>query len=349
MKKFRRVRLPFLGYTSLDFQKRPFVFSKEHTCNMVQLNDLSSISFFIVKNMHLDHVFSRKAQTLAPTNMRLTSLPKIARFLAGAILALCALVTVQGGTATKVNGLSYTGVNPLPNGTDSHWTVSYSTEGNAYQGAAYVINTPASGWTSNVGSAEWITAPGNSGSAYLPGNGTTGANVASYVYKLAFTIVGKPGDASGSAVTNQVSITLTMAADDQAKVYVNPTTLGTNGTGAIDTANSKLGGSLSSAWTNTTPLVLQNFNDGTHADNASFVIGTNYLYIQVDNTNGVVGDSGSNANNLTGLLVYQTSSSATVISTNPVPEVGVWLPVVGALGLFFWRRSRTARPHSVTS
>ena len=304
--------------------------------------------FFIVKHVQFTHIFSYKALAFAPTNMKLPNLPKLARFAAGATLALCALVNMRAGTATAVNGLSYTGVNLSGNGAnDTSWSVSYSTEGKNYQGAAYVVNTPGSGWTHDVGGAEWITAPGNGGSAYLPGNGTTGANAASYVYKLAFTIVGKPGDSVGSAVTNQVSITLTLAADDQAKVYVNPTTLGLKGTGAIDTANSKLGGTLSSAWTNTTPIVLQNYNDGTHADNAAFVIGTNYLYIQVDNTNGVSGDSASTATNLSGLLVYQTGSSATVIGSKAVPEVGAWLPIAGALGLFLWHRSRSLKPRSL--
>jgi len=265
---------------------------------------------------------------------------KFTRFTAGVILVLCAVGHAQAGTATAVNGLAYTGVNPLRNGTDSHWTVSYSTEGSAYQGAAYVVGTPASGWTTNVGSAEWITAPGNGGNANLPGNGTTGVNAATYVYKLSFEIAGKTGDVAGSVVTNQVSITLTLAADDQAKVYVNPTTLGANGTGAIDTANSKLGGTLTSAWTNTTPLVLQNYDNGAHANNATFVIGTNYLYIQVDNTNGLVGDSNSTSVNLSGLLVYQTDSSATVIGTKPTPEVGIWLPIISALGLVGFIRLR---------
>jgi hypothetical protein len=301
-------------------------------CNMLHISGIEDLGFFIVKYMQFRHVFGRRPPFMSP------SMPsKFTRFAAGVIFVLCAVGHAQAGTATAVNGLAYTGVNPLRNGTDSHWTVSYSTEGSAYQGAAYVVGTPANGWTNNVGSADWITAPGNGGSAYLPGNGTTGVNAATYVYKLAFEIAGKTGDVAGSVVTNQVSITLTLAADDQAKVYVNPTILGT---GAIDAANSKLGGTLTSAWANTTPLVLQNYDNGAHADNATFVIGTNYLYIQVDNTNGIVGQSNSTATNLSGLLVYQTGSSATIIGTKPVPEVGIWLPIISALGLVGFIRFR---------
>lgn len=258
-------------------------------------------------------------------------------------LLLGTLGVARAGTATAITGLYYTGVNNSGvvknNGsTDGHWSVSYSTEGANYEGNAYVINPPAGGWVPNTTSARWITAPGNSGSSSLPGNGTTGVNAASYLYRLAFTITG-----SGTgAVTNQVSITLTLAADDQASIYMNPSL---NSDGSI-AASSRLGASITSAWTNTQSITLQNYADSTHADNASFVIGTNYLYIQVDNTNSLTGTSSSTALNPSGLIVYQVGS-ATAISPNPVPEVGVFLPVLGALGLFGWRRYRKTKPASI--
>jgi hypothetical protein len=265
-------------------------------------------------------------------------------FLFSASLIIGTLGTAHAGTATGLTGLYYTGVNNsgglLAGGSqENHWRVTYATGGSAYEGRAYVISNPAGGWVGNTSTAQWITAPGNGGSDSLPGNGTTGPNAASYVYRLAFTIAGT----GSGAVTNQVSITLTLAADDQAAVYVNPTI--NTADGSIDTANSRLGGSITSAWTNTRAMTLQNYADATHSDNATFVIGTNYLYIQVDNTNSQTGTSVSTALNPTGLIVYQTGA-ATFISPNPVPEVGAWLPVLGAFGLFCWRRFRSAKPLS---
>jgi MYXO-CTERM domain-containing protein len=39
--------------------------------------------------------------------------------------------------------------------------------------------------------------------------------------------------------------------------------------------------------------------------------------------------------------VYQVGALAT-INGQPIPEVGTWLPLVGALGLFVMRRPRRA-------
>src|SRR5688572_14613156 len=117
----------------------------------------------------------------------------------------------QAGTATSISGLYYTGVNNSGNllaggARDSHWSVAYAnapgTDSN-YEGAAYVVSGSNfnSGWTGNTSKAQWITAPGantstsgggstNAGGSNLPGNGTSGANAAQYVYRLAFTIGG---------------------------------------------------------------------------------------------------------------------------------------------------------------
>jgi len=274
-------------------------------------------------------------------------------FLLGFGLLLCSLGTARGGTATSVTGLYYTGVdnNNVVTGsgvtTDSHWNVTYATTdgGNTanstYEGTAYVVRNAVndSGWVDKT-NAQWIVPPNATNLDNLPGNGTTGANAATYLYTLSFTIVGAAGDnANGSIVTNQTSITLTLAADDQASVYVNPTL---NANGSVN-SGSKLGGSVSAAWTNTQTITLQNFDDGTHSNNAVFKIGLNTLVVQVDNTNSQTGSSSSTAVNASGLLVYQTGASATVITTKPVPEVGVWLPIAGALGFFCWHRSRAAR------
>src|SRR6478752_6119854 len=225
------------------------------------------------------------------------------KFFATLILAGFGWVTSgQAGSATSVTGLYYTGVNNsgslLAGGArDSHWAVAYAnapgTDSN-YEGAAYVVsgNNFNSGWTDNTSKAQWITAPGaststsgggstNTGGSNLPGSGTSGTNAAQYVYRLAFTVAGT----GTGAVTNNLSISLTIAADDRYRVYVNPTMSG----GEIDTAASTVAASRNNAWTNTEAEYLQNYAGGGHSDNADFVIGTNYIYVVVDNTNNLTG------------------------------------------------------------
>lgn len=265
----------------------------------------------------------------------------------------------HGQSATGIYGLYYTGVDSsgalLAGGaTDSNWTVSAAHVNNTdytgtstYTGASYVVSTSYidAGWAPNTSTAKWITAPGartsangNSGTAnlggdYLRGNGTTGDNSAYFVYRLAFTITG--AGSQGTAVSNQVSISLTIAADDQYSVYVNPTAAPTvNNSGVINAGGTTASGSRTSAWNNTVSLDLQ---DNMGANNASFVIGTNYIYIVVANTNSQTGNSGDNARNPSGLLVYQIGNAMTIDGV-VVPEVGTWMPVVLGLGLFIRRR-----------
>ena len=258
-----------------------------------------------------------------------------------------------GQVATTINGLYYTG--EKTDGTlqaggakDGNWTVSSALVGGAtysgtstYTGKPYVLSPSYidGAYVPNTTTAQWITAPGaqtttgtvNVGGDSLPGNGTTGNNSAYYVYKLGFNIVG-----SGSgAVSNQISISLTIAADDQYTVYVNPTTAPTvNTSGVINSGGTAASGSGLAAWSNTQSLALQ---DNMGANNANFVIGTNYLYIVVANTNSLTGTQGSNALNPSGLLVYQLYGDMT-IDGRVVPEVGAWMPVVLAVGLFVRRR-----------
>ena len=286
-----------------------------------------------------------------------------------AALALWSAGLAYAGSATNITGLYYSGMNTTgglqtQGSTDPHWTVSYaSTNGgtsanSTYQGAAYVVssNYIDSAYIQNTTTAQWITAPGastatsggttNIGGDDLPGNGNSGGNEGIYVYTLAFQITG-----TGSGIaTNQISISLTIAADDQYQVYVNPAGL-TNG--RRQTANSPSGvnpsdytatqaGSGTSAWTNTTAVTLANFGTGA-ANNSVFVIGTNYLTIVVDNTNSINTSSTATALNPSGLYVYQVGSAMT-IDGNPIPsipEVGAWIPVLGALGfLGMWRWCR---------
>ena len=275
----------------------------------------------------------------------------------------------RGGTATNVNGLYNTGENngysDANGGTqDSHWSVTYastnggSTANATYKGSSYVVDATAnnashtdyidSGWVPNAGNAQWIVPPGastaatggtvNAGGVYLPGNGGTGAagqpnntadtNEAVFVYTLAFTISG-----TGAGAVSNFNLTMTVAADDQYAIYVNPT-----GNGAsIPTGTAASTGT--NAWGNTTAVTLPT--------NAGFVIGTNYLVIVVDNTNSATGNSGSTTLNPSGLLVYDMTGFVNGVA---VPEVGTWIPVVGAVGLYglvLRRRSRRRSSLSV--
>lgn len=259
-------------------------------------------------------------------------------------------VIAHAGSATGVSGLFYTGVNNsgglLSGGAqDSHWSVVYADVANTlysgsstYTGNSYVVSNSYidSAWVQNTGSAQWIVPPGarngsgtaNVGGDLLPGNGTTGNNDATYVYQLAFTI---SGTGSGT-VTNRISINLTIAADDQYTIYVNPVI----SNGQITSASS---GSRTNAWNNTDAEYLQNYTDANSAANSNFVIGTNYIWVVVNNTNSITGSSNSTSLNPSGLLVYQVGS-AVLIDGKPIPEVGSILPVLGAIGLFCLRRFR---------
>lgn len=263
------------------------------------------------------------------------------------------------GSATDVTGLYYTGHNSsgglaAGGATDANWTVTYArvngsgSTSSAYTGAAYVLSSSYidAAYVANTSSAQWITAPGastaatggttNLGGDYLPGNGTSGTNSAYYVYRLAFTIT---GTGSGT-VTNNIQISMTIAADDAYTVYVNPVSSPTvNSSGVISSGGTAASASGTSAWGNTTSFALGNSTAGGGSNNSSFVIGTNYIYVVVNNSNSQTGTNSSTALNPSGLLVYQVGSGIT-IDGKVIPEVGTWMPVVGAIGLLGWRRFR---------
>ena len=293
------------------------------------------------------------------------------------LFVLVVLTTELGGhayagSATNVSGLYYTGLSgsgalQSGGGRDAHWDVINAYVGGARFGGestytslagAYVLSSTAnSGGTANyidaayvpnTSSAQWITAPGamtsvtggtvNVGGDNLPGNGTTGTNIATFVYQLPFTIAGT----GTGVVTNVISMSLTVAADDAYEIYVTSNALKMSAGGAV-TAQYAASGSGTNAWNNTTSLTLTNSGAGA---NTTFNIGINYLTVVVHNSNGVTGDSLSAANNASGLLMYQVGAVAT-IDGRPVPEVGTWLPLFGAVGLyaaFAWRRGRTNNP-----
>lgn len=277
----------------------------------------------------------------------------------------CGLAVVaRAGSATDITGLYYTGLNSsgtlgAGGSTDANWRVTYArvngttyTGTSTYTGTPYVLSSSYidAAYVANTSSAQWITAPGartaatggtaNVGGDYLPGNGTSGTNSAFYVYRLAFTIA---GTGSGT-VTNNIQISMTIAADDAYTVYVNPASAPTvNNSGVINSGGTAASASGLAAWSNTSSFSLGNSTAGGGVNNSSFVIGTNYIYVVVANTNSVTGSSGSSALNPSGLLVYQVGSGVT-IDGRVVPEVGTSLPIVLALGLFGWRVWRRRRP-----
>ncbi len=264
------------------------------------------------------------------------------------LLALCGILlgltaSVKAGSATDITGLYFTGIDnngtTLAGGTaDPHWSVTYANVGgstnNSYIGPAYVATTTDPGWVSNSTTSKWIVPPGGSGGdgGYnLPGNGTSGNNAAYYIYTLAFTI---QGTGTGTA-TNQISIGITIAADDIYSIYVNPNLrnngdIANNVTPAVTNNNG--------AWSNTTSATLANFGSN---NNSVFQIGTNKLTILVRNSNSITGSSNNTALNPTGLLFYQQNNLVT-IDGRVIPEVGTVLPLLGA-ALAYWLSLRRRR------
>jgi hypothetical protein len=279
--------------------------------------------------------------------------------LLGVVLGFLSMAEVaRAGSATDISGLYYTGLNSSGTlqsggGRDANWDVTYAwVDGNRYKGGstytsssgAYVLSSSYIdyAYVANTSSAQWITAPGamteasggtvNIGGDYLPGNGTSGSNDAFYVYQLAFTISGT----GNGTVSNNVSISLTIAADDAYEIYVTKSKVTVDDSGNIN-AQYAASASGTNAWGNTTAQELKNYGSGA---NTTFNIGTNYLTVVVHNTNAVTGSSYSSALNPSGLLMYQVGTLAT-IDGRPIPEVGAWLPLVGAVGLYgFGRRRR---------
>lgn len=291
-----------------------------------------------------------------------------------AILALSlGMARLAAGTATDISGLQYTGYDNgvlLPgNSTDPEWAVTYANvegvnyHGNSqYTGAAYVVDDSpyisAEDYVQNTGYSEWITAPGatttnsgtttsNSGGNYLPGNGTSGTNSAEFIYTMTFSIT---GTGSGT-VGNQVAISLTIAADDDYAIYVNGAT-NTNTHSStygdlLSTDTSSVTGS--NAWTNSSMAWLANYNSSSFSSDAGFVIGTNTISIVVTNSNEISGSTTQTISDPSGLLVYEVGGEGMLVNGSPVPEVGAWLPVAGALGLvgiLTWQRRRRPAPVS---
>lgn len=218
---------------------------------------------------------------------------RLARVTLSALVFFCAMTGLsRAGTATSITGLYYTGqsTTTVKTGRNSSYTYdNYWTVTNSSTGYAYVItgsNLPSS-WASSS-SAKWISAS----SSATPGTTTA------YAYSLSFNIAGS--GSTGESVSN-ASISLTLAVDDVATIYVN-------GVAALTTTGS-------SQWSSTATYTL-------NSSNSSFVIGTNTITI-------VVSNSGTGAS---GLMVTSISGV--------VPETGTWLPGVVALGVFGWLRLR---------
>jgi hypothetical protein len=226
---------------------------------------------------------------------------------------------------------------------DPYWSVTYAsnnggaTAATPNEGLAYVINTtqttyasqyPSPPWASNTTNAEWITAPGavfttgtgvaalvdNAGGDGLYGYGSDASppamnatNAAIYIYTTTFTISGN--GSAGTAVTG-FTLNLSLSADNNFDVFVNP---------ASTTAELGVGTaayvSPDNAYTATAAVALT----------SGFVIGVNTISVEVENA-GVA--SGHNIN-YSGLLVYNVGFAGLA-----VPELGTWLPLAAALGLY---------------
>jgi hypothetical protein len=235
---------------------------------------------------------------------------------------------------------------------DPYWTVTYastnggSTTAGQYVGAAYVVNatnssftvTQVPSWAASTSSAEWITAPGavwtnshftatsgaiNSGGDGLPGEGPgnsppsyTAGNSAIYVYTTTFTIGGN--GTTGDAVSG-FTMTLSISADNNFAVFVNPATsaraLATSTANYVSPANTYTASPMNVSLT------------------SGFVIGVNTISIEVQNEGS---STGAAQTNYSGLIVYGSNFVG-------LPESGTWLPVAAAAALYaVWcfRRSR---------
>lgn len=244
------------------------------------------------------------------------------------VAAIFITATSFAGTATDIQGLYYTGVDDngvtLASGSiDSHWVITYSNVP-GHTGDTRVVSSsfidPA--WVQNTSTAQWIVAPGASTSAsggtldaggvYLPGNGTSGKYDAYYVYTLTFTIIGV--GKVDSLISNNIDISLTIAADDSYQVFVNPI-LRKNGD--INTGPSNAASAIiDSAWDNTSIVNLSNY--GANA-NSKFYLGENTLSVIVRNTNSITGGAQSDPWNPSGFMLYNQYGDIR-IDGNIVPE-----------------------------
>ena len=214
-----------------------------------------------------------------------------------------------------IDGLYATGVDnsgsPLSNNaSDAHYVVS---------------NVPPSAPANNAGTSrtvrtnampeDWV--PNTSTARWIttPGNSTsagggtstTGGNDPSRVTGTFDYTLTFTMPAGG--ILSSVNITGAGASDDSTQIFVNGILVSGQSTGS---------------YTSTGSFTL-------NSSNATFVSGTNTITFRVNNSGG----------GASGLLITSLSGSI------DVPEVGTWLPVAGALGLYgvmTWRR----RPRSET-
>lgn len=209
-----------------------------------------------------------------------------------------------------ISGLYTTGVNNSGtllgnNASDAHYVVS-NVPPSAPANNAGTSRTVATGAMPN----DWV--PNTSTARWIttPGTSTTGGGTAT-------TGGNDPNRVNGSfdytltftmpagGILSSVNITGAGASDDSTQIFVNGILVVGQSTGS---------------YTSTGSFTL-------NSSNAVFVSGTNTITFRVNNSGG----------GASGLLITSLSGSV------GVPEVGAWLPVVGALGLYgvmFWRRRR---------
>ena len=223
-------------------------------------------------------------------------------------LGLAGLIHAQ---TVPIAGLYATGVSNTNallgnNASDSHYVVS---------------NIPASAPASNAGisrtvretsanplPAGWIANTSTARWITTPGASTAGSGTNTSGGNNASRVNGTfdytlTFDLPAGGILSSVNISGAGAAGDAAQIFVNGFLISGQATGTFSGA---------SAFT-------------LNSSNASFVSGTNTITFRVNN-------SGAGA---TGLIITSLSGSV------DVPEVGAWLPILGAIGLYgimLWRR-----------
>lgn len=192
--------------------------------------------------------------------------------------------------------------------------------GNNASDAHYVVsNVPAGAPANNAGTsrtvrtealpANWVSNTSEARWITTPGASTSGSGTSTTGGTDPSRVSGTfdyslTFDLPAGGILSSVNITGTGSADDSTQIYVN----------GVLVSGQSTGGSTS----------IGSFT--LNSSNATFVSGSNTITFRVNNTGGS-----------SGLLI--TSMGGTV----DVPEVGTWLPVVAALGLYgatAWRRRR---------
>ena len=248
---------------------------------------------------------SAHLSAMQPAPTRSSSLHLRAAVMIAVGLFAAALLRAQ---TVSIPGLFTTGVN----------NANAIMTNNAVDAHYVVSNIPASAPSNNAGNSRVIN------TSALPGAWTGNTPAARWITTPGRSTGTGSGGENPSRVNGTFDYTLTFtlpaggilstvnitgvgASDDSTEIFVNGTLVS---------------GQSTASYTTTQAFTL-------NSSNASFVSGTNTITFRVNNSGG----------GPTGLLI--TSLSGTV----DIPEVGTWLPVLGAIllyGVVLWRRRSPA-------